>query len=219
VRASRAVALLVVLLASAASVSAASPAGAVTHTLIEGSGSAWGSNAIDQWIAAVQPEGLMVTYTPDGSLAGEQAFEDHTGDFAVAARAYLGGDLSKGREYGAIPIAAAALTFPYQVRFDGNQVRTLRLSGRTVAKIFTNRITNWDDPAITADNNGVQLPSIPITVVVQAERSEEHMSSRATSPIATQRSGRHTAGAPSRRRTTRWILAATRSRKTAATAR
>jgi phosphate transport system substrate-binding protein len=33
-------------------------------------------------------------------------------------------------------------------------VRNLRLSGETLAKIFTNKITNWNDPAITKDNNG-----------------------------------------------------------------
>ena len=37
--------------------------------------------------------------------------------------------------------------------------RNLRLSGLTLAKIFTNKITNWNDPAITADNNGRKLPT------------------------------------------------------------
>jgi len=50
-------------------------------------------------------------------------------------------------------------------------VQNLRLSGQTLVKIFTNQITNWSDPAITADNNGVQLPSLPIVPVVQAEGS------------------------------------------------
>ena len=48
-------------------------------------------------------------------------------------------------------------------------VRNLRLSGETIAKIFTNKITNWNDPAITADNNGRALPSIPIIPVVRAD--------------------------------------------------
>jgi len=47
----------------------------------------------------------------------------------------------------------------------------IRDSGQTLAKIFTNQITNWDDPQITKDNNGVQLPSIPIVPVVQSEGS------------------------------------------------
>ena len=61
--------------------------------------------------------------------------------------------------------------FPYQIKYDGTQVENLRLSGETLAKIFTNQITNWDDPEITKDNNGVQLPSIPIVPVVQSEGS------------------------------------------------
>ena len=51
------------------------------------------------------------------------------------------------------------------------QVENLRLSGETLAKIFTNQITNWDDPEITKDNNGVALPSMPIVPVVQSEGS------------------------------------------------
>ena len=50
-------------------------------------------------------------------------------------------------------------------------MRNLRLSGETLAKIFTNQITNWDDPAITKDNNGHALPSLPIIPVVHSEGS------------------------------------------------
>ena len=80
-------------------------------------------------------------------------------------------DTSHGRPYAYLPIAAGGTSFPYQIRFDGQQVENLRLSGETLAKIFTNQITNWDDPEITKDNNGVALPSLPIIPVVQSEGS------------------------------------------------
>jgi ABC-type phosphate transport system substrate-binding protein len=64
---------------------------------------------------------------------------------------------------------AGATTFPYDLVVGGRQVRNLRLSGLTLAKIFTNRIVNWDDPEITTDNNGRRLPSIPIIPVVHSE--------------------------------------------------
>ena len=51
----------------------------------------------------------------------------------------------------------------------GQRVQNLRLSGLTLAKIFTDQITNWDDPTITADNNGHALPSIPIIPVIHSE--------------------------------------------------
>ena len=80
-------------------------------------------------------------------------------------------DTSNGRAYAYLPVAAGGTSFPYQIKFDGTQVENLRLSGETLAKIFTNQITNWDDPEITKDNNGIALPSIPIVPVVQSEGS------------------------------------------------
>ena len=50
-------------------------------------------------------------------------------------------------------------------------MRNLRLSGETLTKIFTGQITNWSNSAITKDNNGHALPSIPIIPVVQSEGS------------------------------------------------
>jgi ABC-type phosphate transport system substrate-binding protein len=50
-------------------------------------------------------------------------------------------------------------------------VTNLRLSGETLTKIFTLKITNWNDPEITKDNNGHALPSLPIIPVVHSEGS------------------------------------------------
>src|SRR6201999_4316843 len=99
-------------------------------------------------------------------------------DFAVTALGYQGvdpvtgvSDTSNGRPYAYLPIAAGGTAFPYQLKVHGQQIRTLRLSGETLTKIFTNQITNWDNAEITKDNNGVALPSLPITPVVQSEAS------------------------------------------------
>ena len=78
---------------------------------------------------------------------------------------------SQGRKYVYLPIVAGGTAFPYQIKVGGKLVRNLRLSGETLAKIFTNKITNWNDPAITADNNGSRLPSLPIIPVVHSEGS------------------------------------------------
>ncbi|MGA2529215.1 MAG: substrate-binding domain-containing protein [Acidimicrobiales bacterium] len=157
--------------------SGAGAAGGST-ALIEGSGSSWAANAVNQWVADVASEGIQVVYTPDGDAQGRQDFATRTSDFSVTSIGYQGvdpvtgvSDTSQGRPYAYLPIAAGGTSFPYQIRYDGKQVRNLRLSGETLAKIFTNQITNWDDPEITADNNGHALPSLPITPVVQSEGS------------------------------------------------
>jgi phosphate transport system substrate-binding protein len=149
-----------------------------THTLIEGSGSSWAANAVNQWVADVQAQGIQVVYNPSGDAQGRQDYANRTSDFAVTSLGYQGKDpvtgvpdTSEGRPYAYLPIAAGGTAFPYQIKLHGVQDRNLRLSGETLAKIFTNQITNWDNPEITADNNGHALPSLPITPVVQSEGS------------------------------------------------
>ena len=145
-------------------------------TEITGSGSSWAYNAVNQWISDVQNQGLQVVFTPTGSAQGRQEYAGRTVDFAVSDIGYQGhdpltgaDDTSDGRPYAYVPIVAGGTSFPYQIRVRGQLVTNLRLSGLTLAKIFTNHITNWDDPEITADNNGRQLPSIPIIPVVHSE--------------------------------------------------
>jgi phosphate transport system substrate-binding protein len=156
----------------------AAPAGAAPPSQIDGSGSSWAENAVNQWVSDVHAQGVEVVYSPDGDSQGRQDFANKVSDFSVTSDGYQGKDpvtgvidSSGGRPYAYLPIAAGGTSFPYQIRFDGQQVENLRLSGLTIAKIFTNVITNWDDPEITKDNNGHALPSLPITPVVQSEGS------------------------------------------------
>jgi phosphate transport system substrate-binding protein len=50
-------------------------------------------------------------------------------------------------------------------------VSNLKLDGPTIAKIFQAQITTWNDPAITALNPGVNLPSTHITVARRSDSS------------------------------------------------
>ena len=171
---------------SGLSLAIAGPAEATpAHALINGSGSGWSANAVNQWIADVQPRGLQVVYTAVGSAQGRKDFAYRTTDYAVSDIGYQGHDPvtgdtddSHGRPYAYLPIVAGGTAFPYHVEVAGQLVRTIRLSGSTIAKIFTNKITNWNDPQIAQENNhrflvGNQvvgnLPSIPIIPVVHSE--------------------------------------------------
>ncbi|MCU1394438.1 MAG: phosphate transporter substrate-binding protein PhoT family [Ilumatobacteraceae bacterium] len=149
-----------------------------SHSLIQGSGSSWSANALNQWIADVQSNGIQVVFTANGSAQGRKDFAYRTNDFAITEIGFQGTDAftgdtdtSQGRPYAYLPIVAGGTSFPYQIKVGGQLVRDLRLSGLTLAKIFTNQITDWSDPAITADNNGRQLPSLPIIPVVHSEGS------------------------------------------------
>jgi phosphate transport system substrate-binding protein len=176
--AARVVAAVTLLLATTAGTMwAAGPASAVTHSQINGSGSTWAGNAVNAWIGQVSAQGLRVTFTGTGSAQGRQNFALGTVDYAISDIGYQGVDSRTGqndtssRPYAFVPLVAGGTAFPYNISVRGQLVKNLRLSGQTLAKIFTNQITNWNDPAITADNNGQALPSIPIVPVVHSEGS------------------------------------------------
>jgi phosphate transport system substrate-binding protein len=169
--------LLTAILACLALLPGITAANATVYTTIEGTGSTWSQNIVAQWIADVNANGMKVVYTGGGSSKGRKDFAQGTVDFAISEIPYQGtdeqgqADTSNGRDYAYLPIVAGGTAFTYQLKVGNTMVRNLRLSGETLAKIFTNKITNWNDPAITADNNGKALPSLPITPVVRADGS------------------------------------------------
>lgn len=159
---------------------AALPAmGDASHAQINGSGSSWSANAVNQWITDVYSSNrLSVVFTGSGSATGRKDFSLKTTDFAVTDIGFQGrdpvtgdSDDSGGRPYAYLPIVAGGTSFPYHVERAGQLVRNLRLSGQTLAKIFTNQITDWSDPQLTKDNNGQALPALPIIPVVHSEGS------------------------------------------------
>ncbi|SDD28882.1 substrate-binding domain-containing protein [Nocardioides lianchengensis] len=154
----------------------ASVAAAPSYALIQGSGSSWAANAVNQWVADGDAKGLKVVYTANGAAQGRKDYANKSTDFGVTDSPYRGKDPTTGatdsplgRSFAYLPIVSGGTSFPYHVEVGGQMVRNLRLSGDTIAKIFTNQIDNWNDAAITKDNNGRALPSIPIIPVVRAD--------------------------------------------------
>lgn len=143
---------------------------------ITGSGSTWSQNALDQWVQDVRSRGMTVSYSGVGSSAGRRQFADGQNDFGVSEIPFQGvdrgqPDSSPNRAYAYMPIVAGGTSFMYQLRVGGQLYRGLRLSGETIAKIFTGAIQNWNDPAIAKDNNGKSFPNKPIVPIVRGDGS------------------------------------------------
>ena len=172
----RRVAAALALVLTAGSLAApTAPASAATYATIEGSGSTWAQTIVNQWVADVDASGIRVVYTGGGSSRGRTDFAQNTTDFAVSEIAYQGTDevgqpdTSNGREHTYVPLTAGGIAFTYQLKVGDTLVKNIRLSGRTLALIFTNQITNWNDPAISHDNNGRTFPDKPVIPVVRAD--------------------------------------------------
>ena len=153
-----------------------SASAAASHALIQGSGSSWAANAVNQWVADVASKGMQVVFTANGSAQGRKDYANRSTDFGISDVPFLGkdpttqqSDTSLGRSFAYLPVAAGGTSFPYHIQVGTQLVRNLRLSGLSLAKIFTGQITNWNDPQITQDNNGHALPSLPVIPVVHSE--------------------------------------------------
>lgn len=170
---------MTVIAAVALLVSAAPPPAAAAPKLVQinGAGSTWSSNAIDNWRRNVQQRGIFVNYASTGSSDGRAQFRSGTVDFGVSEIPYglrdaFGGvDSAPSRKYAYMPIVAGGTSFMYNLKIGGRRVTNLRLSGEVVAKIFTGQIKRWNDAEIKADNPGLNLPARAIRPVVRQDGS------------------------------------------------
>lgn len=142
---------------------------------ISGAGSSAQAAAMEAWRASfesVNPE-ATVTYDPVGSSGGREQFISGAVQFA-GSDAYLDDEETAAAaercgdgEIVQLPAHISPIAVPYNLP----GVDDLRLSPQTLAGIFTQRITAWDDPAIAADNPDSPLPSIAVTPVNRADGS------------------------------------------------
>jgi len=150
----------------------------ISGTLV-GAGSSAQAAAMQAWQAGFQAlaTGATVEYDPVGSGGGREAFLAGGDTNFAGSDAYLKDEelaASKDRcagDQGAIdlPHYVSPIAIAYNVPdLAGTD---LMLSPETIAKIFTNQITNWNDAAIAADNPGVDLPDLALNPVHRSDDS------------------------------------------------
>jgi len=157
---------------SPAAAGGSSSSGAAASGTLNASGSTFQTNfqqAAIQAFKQVQP-GVTVNYGGGGSGAGRSALYAGTVQFAGSDSPIPAADKSK------VPAGKTVLYFPVQIgpiaiAYNLSGVTGLKLDATTLAKIFSGKITTWNDPAIKALNSGANLPSTPITLAVRSDSS------------------------------------------------
>ena len=141
----------------------------LTGTL-NGSGATFPKAFYEESIAGFKTaaKGVTVNYNAVGSGQGKKDLA--AGTSVWAGTDSLVSDADKATFKGPFlyfPTVAAPITVSYNL----SGVKDLKLSAETLAKIFMGAVTTWNDPAIAADNAGVNLPSTAITVAVRSDGS------------------------------------------------
>ena len=145
----------------------------LTGTITAGGSSAQ-ANAQAAWTTAYNAtvSGVTINYDKSqGSGGGVTNFLSGAYDFAGSDSPLSAEETDKSKalctEGGVnIPVYLDGVAIIFNIE----GVTSLKLSGETIAKIFDLKITDWSDPAITADN-GTALPAGPITTVARSDGS------------------------------------------------
>jgi len=131
-----------------------------------------------------EASGILVTYGGIGSGGGIRSLKDKVVDFG-ATDAFIEDD--KMSEFEApivhIPTCIGAVVIGYNLK----GINDLKLSNKALEGIFMGKITQWNDPQIAAENAGVKLPALAITLVYRSDGSgTTHIFSDYMSKISTE---------------------------------
>lgn len=143
---------------------------------LNGAGSSAQGSAQEAWVAAFQTANPDVTinYDPTGSGAGRETFIAGGSDWAGSDSALSDDELAS--TFAACAADSKALDLPTYISpiaviYNVDGVDELNLDSDTIAHIFKGDITNWNDAAIAALNDGVDLPDLAITAVHRSDDS------------------------------------------------
>jgi phosphate transport system substrate-binding protein len=146
----------------------------VSGTLI-GGGASSQESAMTAWtdgVTQVHPD-LTVQYDPVGSGSGREGFLAGQYSFAGSDAAMDAEEMTAAEGVcgpeGVFHVPA--YISPVAVAFNLEGVDQVNMDADTIAKVFTGEIKTWNDPAIAAQNEGVELPDTAITVVHRADDS------------------------------------------------
>ncbi|SDC14612.1 phosphate transport system substrate-binding protein [Geodermatophilus telluris] len=140
-----------------------------------GAGASSQQAAMEAWQAGFEGEhpDVQFSYDPVGSGGGREQFIAGSTDFAGSDAALDDEELTAAQERcgGGEVFELPNYVSPIAVVFNLEGVEELDLQPATIAGIFTGAITNWNDPAIAADDPDATLPDQPITPVHRGDDS------------------------------------------------
>ena len=139
---------------------------------LNGAGASFPAPLYQTWFKGLNKKNpdLQVTYQSVGSGAGVRQFTAKTVDFGASDVAMKDEEIakvSKDRGVLLLPMTAGSVVLAYNLP----GVNELKLSREAYTEILLGKINKWNDPKISKDNAGVNLPDKNITVIHRADGS------------------------------------------------
>lgn len=147
----------------------------LTGTL-SGGGASSQEAAMLAWIDGFASEqgGVEVLYDVVGSGTGREGFIAGKYTFAGSDAAMTqkdGAGAQQCGDSGVINIPAYISPVALAYNLPGVDAEHINMDADTIGNIFSGNITKWNDPKLVEQNEGVELPDLPITIVVRGDSS------------------------------------------------
>jgi len=147
----------------------AGAATAADTTLINGAGATFPFPIYSKWFSEYNKAhpNVQINYQSIGSGGGIKQITEKTVDFGASDAPMNSEELLKAPGIQHLPTVMGAVV----VIHNAPGVQDLKLTPETVAGIFLGKITQWNDPAIAAQNKGAKLPEMQIVVAHRSDGS------------------------------------------------
>ncbi len=136
-----------------------------------GAGASFPAPIYAKWAEAYKAAtGRAINYQSIGSSGGIKQIKAKTVDFGATDDPMKGEEVEAGGMV-QFPAVMGGVVAVYNNESLGIPSGTIKLNGPVLADIFMGKITNWNDPKISALNPTIKFPYQPITVAHRADGS------------------------------------------------
>ncbi len=144
-----------------------------------GAGASSQQTAVEAWIEGFrsQAPNATVAYNPSGSGAGVSTFLTGSTVWAGSDKALSAEEIEQSKSVCAsgtafdVPVYVSPIAVAFNLAGISTAGKHVNMDAATIAKVFNGEITRWNDPAITEQNPGLDLPNLTITVVHRSDKS------------------------------------------------
>ena len=144
-----------------------------------GAGASSQQTAVEAWIEGFrsQAPNATVAYNPSGSGAGVSTFLTGSTVWAGSDKALSAEEIEQSKSVCAsgtafdVPVYVSPIAVAFNLDGISTAGKHVNMDAATIAKVFNGEITRWNDPAITEQNPGLNLPNLTITVVHRSDKS------------------------------------------------
>lgn len=144
-----------------------------------GAGASSQQTAVEAWIERFrsQAPNATVAYNPSGSGAGVSTFLTGSTVWAGSDKALSAEEIEQSKSVCAsgtafdVPVYVSPIAVAFNLDGISTAGKHVNMDAATIAKVFNGEITRWNDPAITEQNPGLDLPNLTITVVHRSDKS------------------------------------------------